>query len=330
MNCKKCGNLCAVSYSKSVANFGRQFFKCGKDGCTYFQWADTDRMSDGRQQSIFAPGAAPAAAPASSSSSSSSSANTSKGSGGGSSSSINSSSSSSSSSSGSLNKGSSTANGGSKSTTATNTTTANAPTRKVAPGGKKIDVRLALFKIESGPPSRVTFSADFARNDDLSKLCQSFPANLSFFHAPRKMWILDLSIYEQFVSRLLSSEYADLANLPPANEIPRWLIKGLTWYQKKLETVPESMLPLDQVHLRLTPYFREKLLPFQVEGVRFVVRHGGRALIADEMGCGKTVQAIATAVHYQQHWPVLVRLRPFLSLSPSPSLSLSLSLSPSL
>lgn len=41
------------------------------------------------------------------------------------------------------------------------------------------------------------------------------------------------------------------------------------------------------------------LLPFQREGVRFALRRGGRALIADEMGVGKTVQAIALASCYQ-------------------------------
>ena len=41
------------------------------------------------------------------------------------------------------------------------------------------------------------------------------------------------------------------------------------------------------------------LLPFQREGVRFGIQHGGRMLLADEMGVGKTVQAIALASCYQ-------------------------------
>ncbi|KAJ3683921.1 hypothetical protein LUZ60_014148 [Juncus effusus] len=50
----------------------------------------------------------------------------------------------------------------------------------------------------------------------------------------------------------------------------------------------------------------EKLLPFQREGVRFVLQHGARALIADEMGLGKTLQAIAVAACLKNAWPVLV------------------------
>ena len=41
------------------------------------------------------------------------------------------------------------------------------------------------------------------------------------------------------------------------------------------------------------------LLPFQRDGVRFGVQHKGRLLLADEMGVGKTVQAIALASCYQ-------------------------------
>ncbi|CAI9108217.1 OLC1v1007770C1 [Oldenlandia corymbosa var. corymbosa] len=49
-----------------------------------------------------------------------------------------------------------------------------------------------------------------------------------------------------------------------------------------------------------------RLLPFQRDGVRFVLQHGGRALLADEMGLGKTLQAIAVASCIREEWPVLV------------------------
>nr|XP_043608355.1 SWI/SNF-related matrix-associated actin-dependent regulator of chromatin subfamily A-like protein 1 [Erigeron canadensis] len=49
-----------------------------------------------------------------------------------------------------------------------------------------------------------------------------------------------------------------------------------------------------------------KLLPFQRDGVRFVLQHGGRVLLADEMGLGKTLQAIAVAACVRDAWPVLV------------------------
>ncbi|XP_048497209.1 uncharacterized protein LOC104906933 isoform X2 [Beta vulgaris subsp. vulgaris] len=57
---------------------------------------------------------------------------------------------------------------------------------------------------------------------------------------------------------------------------------------------------------RIPSYVESKLLPFQREGVRFVLQHGGRALIADEMGLGKTIQAIAVTTCVRESWPVLV------------------------
>ncbi|KAH9318525.1 hypothetical protein KI387_020294, partial [Taxus chinensis] len=51
---------------------------------------------------------------------------------------------------------------------------------------------------------------------------------------------------------------------------------------------------------------KKGLLPFQMEGVKFGLRRGGRCLIADEMGVGKTIQAIAIASCYMHEGPVLV------------------------
>lgn len=49
-----------------------------------------------------------------------------------------------------------------------------------------------------------------------------------------------------------------------------------------------------------------QLLPFQREGVEYVIEKEGRALIADQMGLGKTVQAIAASLQYRANWPCLV------------------------
>ncbi|GAB5361667.1 hypothetical protein AAMO2058_000732400 [Amorphochlora amoebiformis] len=57
---------------------------------------------------------------------------------------------------------------------------------------------------------------------------------------------------------------------------------------------------------RIPESIREKLYPFQREGVMFGLRHKGRLLIADEMGLGKTVQGIALAMAYREEWPLLI------------------------
>ncbi|GKV10463.1 hypothetical protein SLEP1_g21819 [Rubroshorea leprosula] len=57
---------------------------------------------------------------------------------------------------------------------------------------------------------------------------------------------------------------------------------------------------------RIPNCIESKLLPFQRDGIRFILQHGGRALLADEMGLGKTLQAIAVTTCIRDSWPVLI------------------------
>ena len=51
---------------------------------------------------------------------------------------------------------------------------------------------------------------------------------------------------------------------------------------------------------------KSALLGYQREGLVFCARRGGRCMIADEMGVGKTVQSIAAAWHFRGAWPLLI------------------------
>jgi len=59
---------------------------------------------------------------------------------------------------------------------------------------------------------------------------------------------------------------------------------------------------------RLAEVFPEghELYPFQYTGVRYAELSGGRCLIGDDMGVGKTIQALAYAALHPEHHPVLV------------------------
>uniref|UniRef100_A0A0A0L988 Helicase ATP-binding domain-containing protein n=1 Tax=Cucumis sativus TaxID=3659 RepID=A0A0A0L988_CUCSA len=71
--------------------------------------------------------------------------------------------------------------------------------------------------------------------------------------------------------------------------------------------VAASLVPdLRDKYNKLPADIESMLLPFQREGVRFILQHGGRALLADEMGLGKTLQAIAVAACVREAWPVLI------------------------
>ena len=51
---------------------------------------------------------------------------------------------------------------------------------------------------------------------------------------------------------------------------------------------------------------RTHLFPFQHAGVAFGIKRFGRFLLGDEMGVGKTIQALAVASVYIQDWPMLI------------------------
>lgn len=51
---------------------------------------------------------------------------------------------------------------------------------------------------------------------------------------------------------------------------------------------------------------RKSLFPFQHAGVAFGIRRHGRFLLGDEMGVGKTIQALAVSSVYKGDWPLLI------------------------
>ena len=52
--------------------------------------------------------------------------------------------------------------------------------------------------------------------------------------------------------------------------------------------------------------FREKLYPFQKKGIEFGIKRMGRIIIGDEMGVGKTIQALGLLSVYRSNLPCLI------------------------
>jgi superfamily II DNA or RNA helicase len=48
------------------------------------------------------------------------------------------------------------------------------------------------------------------------------------------------------------------------------------------------------------------LRAYQKQAVEFALARRGRALLADDMGLGKSIQALVIAAHYVREWPVLI------------------------
>jgi SWI/SNF-related matrix-associated actin-dependent regulator of chromatin subfamily A-like protein 1 len=57
----------------------------------------------------------------------------------------------------------------------------------------------------------------------------------------------------------------------------------------------------------LPEVIRQKVFAFQADGIEFGLRKYGRCLIGDEMGVGKTLQALSIAWLYRfKDWPLLI------------------------
>ena len=84
------------------------------------------------------------------------------------------------------------------------------------------------------------------------------------------------------------------------------------WNLGQLE---KRVVPPDTVDLifqKIPNMLRRSLMPYQVEGVKFGLSRNGRVLLGDEMGLGKSIQAIALT--YRSEGPLLVVFPPSLRL----------------
>ncbi len=80
-------------------------------------------------------------------------------------------------------------------------------------------------------------------------------------------------------------------------------LKGLTTLiitrKKKEETIDYTKDNMVRKVESLPDKLRKSLYDFQVEGVKFEIEHHCRFLLSDEIGFGKTIQAISLAYIYR-------------------------------
>ena len=111
-------------------------------------------------------------------------------------------------------------------------------------------------------------------------------------------WRIPLGAYHAFVAYLTNSQNTEVEGIPQhqlqiASLERARQEKGYPTYEQVLEMgVPAQVA--------------RSLAPFQMGGVGFVREKQGRALIADDMGLGKSIQGVASMTMYSDEWPLLV------------------------
>ena len=85
------------------------------------------------------------------------------------------------------------------------------------------------------------------------------------------------------------------------DDATKWLIDLMDRQTKQSTTLPSFPR-----YFQDFPEQASQLLPYQNEGIKFGISRSGRVLIGDEMGLGKSLQAIAISYEYFDEWPLLV------------------------
>lgn len=110
-------------------------------------------------------------------------------------------------------------------------------------------------------------------------------------HIPR--WIFPLSAWEQLVN--YGKQYVHAFQLDTSYRV----IQVLQQYQQ------QEWITAQETEARMGSELWHQLRPFQRVAVRKAVTFQ-RLLIADEMGAGKTLEALATVACLREHWPVCI------------------------
>ncbi|KAL4569353.1 hypothetical protein LXL04_024989 [Taraxacum kok-saghyz] len=135
-------------------------------------------------------------------------------------------------------------------------------------------------------------AAKFAYDQVLVGALRKIPR--ATWHAKERLWmfpLVSLPAAEKVLGELSGSNM-EVESLDPLLQRANSAASTVPDLQDRYESMPDCI--------------KSKLLPFQQEGVRFILQHGGRVLLADEMGFGKTLQAIAVVSCVRDSWPVLV------------------------
>ena len=144
------------------------------------------------------------------------------------------------------------------------------------------------------------------------------------FRVEDKVWVISIAQVGDLTDRLTSfiETEDDITDYTEAKDMAQRLIDAMgeipevkTYMEERAKRVAISgaskLSDMDiqtDIEERLAGVFPEhlSLYPFQYVGVRFAELAGGRALIGDDMGIGKTIQAIAYSALHGENWPVLV------------------------
>lgn len=151
-------------------------------------------------------------------------------------------------------------------------------------------MKIALQKT---PYHRFTFAYSYSQEkvDFCRVLKESFGFDKFSFNGDLKSWVFS----DSYFVPVIQEKFPEVEIEPQVKEI---VVKEQQWatlQKTKKEEIDEIRIKKDtNFHVK---GLKKELYPFQKVGVEFLVASGGRCIIADEMGVGKTAQSLAYIKH---------------------------------
>jgi SWI/SNF-related matrix-associated actin-dependent regulator 1 of chromatin subfamily A len=150
--------------------------------------------------------------------------------------------------------------------------------------------------VQCDPPA---FEVDIGHgfHQDVIAAIQKLPSSQRRYNTSRK-WTVTLTSHTALCQALSDISKVKLKPIP----------ETIVQYLLQADALKPADRPLTLVEAQKTvpATLFDSLLPFQRDGLAFAIEKRGCVLIADEMGCGKTIQALSVCSYYHEEWPMLV------------------------
>ena len=161
--------------------------------------------------------------------------------------------------------------------------------------------------------SNLTISIEFVPEQCITEeIEQIIISNGAYFEQEMKIWLAPFSEYEKIRESL--NQFKNDYKIIKIPEFALKVIENMNYTKLTVAEDNESKEIIDyssddknkKIIEMLPEHLLNSLFSFQKEGINFGIKHHCRFLLADEMGVGKTIQAISLCYLYRENWPVLI------------------------
>jgi SNF2 family DNA or RNA helicase len=172
------------------------------------------------------------------------------------------------------------------------------------------------FQIISLTKISIEFVPSEILNENIIKILKEHKAT---FDIETNLYLISFNEYDSVVKK-----FNNLKNKVYIKKIPNFVLSlfnkyndidyNIIKYKEKIDENEYKTITIDYTDDFNNPKkisdlpkdLIDYLYDYQKEGVIFGLKKNGRCLIADEMGIGKTIQALCIAKLYKENWPVLI------------------------